>query len=150
MSDDDDNDDLGSCNGGIIGAILSVLLLLTIWPFLLALLGILIAYLFALAMLAWITDHWILALEFLAIVLAIYYIYRSRLIANAWDYVFGPVQAITNEKSSEHKSSILAREFIPSSNLYCFLCKKKLGILSFEINHHFYCKDCSKKITDDE
>jgi hypothetical protein len=146
MSDDDDNDDLGSCNGGIIGAILSVLLLLTIWPLLLALLGIL----FALVMLAWITEHWILALEFLAIVLAIYYIYRSRVIGNAWDYVFGPVQTITNEKSSEHKSSILAREFIPSTNLYCYSCIKKLGIQSFEINHQFYCKDCSKKITDDE
>jgi hypothetical protein len=150
MSDDDDNDDLGSSNGGIIGAILSVLLLLTIWPYLLALLGILITYLFALAMLAWITEHWILALEFLAIVLAIYYIYRSRLIANAWDYVFEPVQAITNEKSSEHKSSILAREFIPSTNLYCYSCIKKLGIQSFEINHQFYCKDCSIKITDYE
>lgn len=32
--------------------------------------------------------------------------------------------------------------FIPSSNLYCYWCTKKLGLKSWELGGHFYCEAC--------
>ena len=73
MSDDNDS-------GGIIGTIISVLILAAIWPYLLALLGIYIAYMAALAILAWIAENWMLTTVFVAGILIIYFIFKYKLI----------------------------------------------------------------------
>ena len=73
MSDDNDS-------GGIIGTIISVLILALIWPYLLALLGIYIAYMAALAILAWIAENWMLTTVFVAGILIIYFIFKYKLI----------------------------------------------------------------------
>ncbi|MEA9599872.1 hypothetical protein VC178_08225 [Polynucleobacter sp. AP-Sanab-80-C2] len=33
-------------------------------------------------------------------------------------------------------------EFVPSSNLYCYWCTKKLGLKSWEFEGHYYCDSC--------
>jgi len=134
----------------LLGTIIKVLILKAIWPYLLALPAILIAFLLGLVALAWIEKNWLFTLEFSVGVAVIYGLYRCHLIVKAWEFVFGKVQVTTTGNIVEEISDFPQQKFIPSSNLYCFLCIKKLGIQSFEINHQFYCKDCSKKITDDE
>lgn len=32
--------------------------------------------------------------------------------------------------------------FVPSSNLYCYWCTKKLGLKSWELDGHYYCDSC--------
>lgn len=32
--------------------------------------------------------------------------------------------------------------FVPSSNLYCYWCTKKLGLKSWELEGHYYCNSC--------
>lgn len=145
MSDDMDENSPDS----LLGAIIKALILVAIWPYLLVLLGIFIAYLLGLAALAWIKKNWLFTLEFSVGVAVIYGLYRCHLIVKVWEFVFGKVQVTPTGNIVEEISDFPQRKFIPSSNLYCFLCIKKLGIQSFEINHQFYCKDCSIKITDD-
>ncbi len=145
MSDDMDENSPDS----LLGAIIKALILVAIWPYLLVLLGIFIAYLLGLAALAWIEKNWLFTLEFSVGVAVIYGLYRCHLIVKVWEFVFGKVQVTPTGNIVEKISDFPQRKFIPSSNLYCFLCIKKLGIQSFEINHQFYCKDCSIKITDD-
>ena len=133
----------------LLGTIIKVLILKAIWPYLLALPAILIAFLLGLVALTWIEKNWLFTLEFSVGVAVIYGLYRCHLIVKVWEFVFGTVQVTPTGNIVEKISDFPQRKFIPSSNLYCFLCIKKLGIQSFEINHQFYCKDCSKKITDD-
>ncbi|MCE7506855.1 hypothetical protein LZG75_11475 [Polynucleobacter sp. IMCC30063] len=85
MSDDNDS-------GGIIGTIISVLILAAIWPYLLALLGIYIAYMVVLAILAWIAENWILTTSFISGILAFYFIFKYKLISKAWKYAFAEAQ----------------------------------------------------------
>ena len=139
-----------SSHDSLLGAIIKALILVAIWPYLLVLLGIFIAYLLGLVALAWIEKNWLFTLEFSVGVVVIYGLYRCHLIVKVWEFVFGKVQVTPTDNKVENISNLSERKFIPSTNLYCYSCIKKLGIQSFEINHHFYCKDCSKKITDDE
>lgn len=49
--------------------------------------------------------------------------------------------------SSEHRATALNwkkvnTEFVPSSNLYCYWCTKKLGLKPWELGGHFYCDSC--------
>ena len=139
MSDDNDS-------GGIIGTIISVLILAAIWPYLLALLGIYIAYMVVLAMLAWIAENWILTISFIAGILAIYCIFKYKLISKAWKYAFAEAQQKPIEVALDDLPDLSERAFIPSTNLYCYWCTKKLGVKSFELKGRYYCQSCSEKI----
>lgn len=139
---DDDNDSDGSSNNGVIGTIFSILLLISIWPSLLVILGIFVAYQLGSILLTWITEHWLFTLEFLAGILVSYWIYRLHLIARVWDFFFGKIELAPTKKNLGNVSELTGRKFIPSTNLYCFQCIKKLGVQPFEICGKFYCKDC--------
>ena len=148
MSDwDDDN----SNSGGIIGSIISILILAAIWPYLLALLGLCIAYLVAVAILGWIAENlWFFVLMVLG-ALSIYAVLRYRLIAKAWQWIilqFRPKAHEVHLAQNEITESALdlpPRKFIPSTNLYCYWCTKKLGIQAFELNGKYYCASCKAK-----
>ena len=146
MSDDMDENSPDS----LLGTIIKALILVAIWPYLLVLLGIFIAYLLGLLAFAWIEKNWLFTLAFSVGVLVIYYVYRCRLIVKALEFVFGKGQVTRTGNIVEKISDFPEREFIPSTNLYCYQCIKKLGMQSFEINHQFYCKECSEKIADNE
>ena len=135
MSDDNDS-------GGIIGTIISVLILAAIWPYLLALLGIYIAYMVVLAILAWIAENWILTTGSIAGILAIYCIFKYKLIGKAWKYVFAKAQPRPIEVTLDDLLGITERKFIPSTNLYCYWCTKKLGIRAWEMDGKYFCHDC--------
>jgi hypothetical protein len=52
-----------------------------------------------------------------------------------------------NTESSEHREATLNwkkvnDDFVPSSNLYCYWCTKKLGLKSWELDGHYYCDSC--------
>ena len=136
MSDDNDS-------GGIIGTIISVLILAAIWPYLLALLGIYIAYIVALAILSWITENWLITLAIVVGVLSIYCIFRYKLIEKIWRYLFSKNQEKPTKVLLE---GLLERKFIPSTNLYCYWCTKKLGIDAWEKDGKFYCSSCCEKL----
>ena len=57
MGDYDYNYDNSNSSGGIIGTIISILILAAIWPYLLAVIGIFVAYLAVLAILEWIGQN---------------------------------------------------------------------------------------------
>jgi len=136
MSDDNDS-------GGIIGTIISILILAAIWPYLLALLGIYIAYIVVLAILAWITENWLITLAIVVGVLSIYYIFRYKLIETIWRYLSSKNQEKPTKVLLE---GLLERKFIPSTNLYCYWCTKKLGIDAWEKDSKFYCSSCCEKL----
>lgn len=139
MSDDNDS-------GGIIGTIISVLILAAIWPYLLALLGIYIAYMIFLAILAWIAENWILAISFIAGIVAIYCIFKYKLIGKAWKYVFTKAQIKPIEVALGDLPNLSERKFTPSTNLYCYWCTKKLGMQAFQVSDKYYCKECCEKM----
>ena len=135
-----DYDDYGNNNsGGIIGSIISVLILVAIWPYLLALLGIYIAYMVALAILAWIAENWILVVGLVCGILAIYCIFRYKLIGKAWNYLLSKTQA---KPTQVELGSLPDRSWIPSTNLYCYWCTRKLGIRAWEKDGRYFCQSC--------
>lgn len=147
MSDDNDS-------GGIFGAIISAFILVAIWPYLLALLGIYIAYMVALAILAWIAENWILMGLYVSGALGIYAIFRYRLIPKAWKRMLAhfrlkpvPVEllGIGEEVILSDSQNFAERKFIPSTNLYCYWCTKKLGFKAWERNGMYYCDECNQK-----
>jgi hypothetical protein len=135
MSDDNDS-------GGIIGTIISLLILAAIWPYLLALLGIYIAYMVVLVILAWIAENWILTASFIAGILAIYLIFKYKLIGKAWKYAFAKAQQKPIEVALGDLPDLSERAFIPSTNLYCYWCTKKLGLRAWEMNGKYFCQYC--------
>lgn len=135
MSDDNNS-------GGIFGAIISAFVLVAIWPYLMALLGIYIAYVVALAILAWIAENWILVAGFACGILAIYCTFRYKLISKAWRYLYAkaqpkPIRVELNDLSE--------RSRVPSTNLYCYWCTRKLGIQAWEKNGKYVCQECHDK-----
>ena len=139
MSDDNDS-------GGIIGTIISVLILAAIWPYLLALLGIYIAYIVVLAILAWIAENWILTMGYVVGILAIYCIFKCGLIGRAWRYVFATAQPKPIEVTLGDLPDLSERKFIPSTNLYCHWCTRKLGFKAWCRSGRYYCDACIDKI----
>ena len=141
MGDYDYNYDNSNSSGGIIGTIISILILAAIWPYLLAVIGIFVAYLAVLAILEWIGQNpWLSAAIALGL-LSMWAIFYFRLIPKAWRWTiaklkFNPAQV--------NLAQNLNRKFIPSTNLYCYWCTKKLGLNAWEKNGKYYCDQCSK------
>lgn len=149
MSDDNDS-------GGIFGAIISAFILVAIWPYLLALLGIYIAYMVALAILVWISENWILMGMYVFGALGIYSIFRYRFIPKVWNKMLKyfrpkpvPVDLLDKVKEviSSSAQNFAERKFTPSTNLYCYKCTKKLGFKAWESNGMYYCDECNQKFT---
>jgi hypothetical protein len=132
MSDDNDS-------GGIFGAIISAFILVAIWPYLLALLGIYIAYMVVLAILAWIAENWILIVGWSGGALGIYCLFRYKLINKAWRYLFPKIESALNQVDL---ANIPTGKWTPSTNLYCYWCTKKLGIRAWERNGKYFCRNC--------
>lgn len=145
MSDDNDS-------GGIIGTIISIFILAAIWPYLLALLGIYIAYILAVAILEWITQNWLIVGMIIGGVLALYCIIRFKVAQGLWRRMTlsirqKPVEVILGEEFQGSVNST-TRQFEPSTSLYCYWCTKKLGIKACELSGKFYCDSCRRKILD--
>ena len=151
-----DYDDYNSNNsGGIIGSIISALILIALWPYILALLGIYIAYLVAVAVLGWIAEHWVLTGLYVASALGVYAIFHYRLIPKAWKRALiyfrpKPISVVLSGASVEENiaepQNLAERKFIPSTNLYCYWCTKKLGIKAWEKNGKYYCDECIDRV----
>lgn len=145
MSDDNNS-------GGIIGTIISFLILAAIWPYLLALLGIYIAYLAAVAMLEWMAQNPVIVASIVMGILALYAIYRYRLIPKAWKKLVNQLQPkavaveLLKAQAISEMQNLAERKFIPSTNLYCYWCTKKLGIKAWEKNGKYYCDECLNKV----
>ena len=151
-----DYDDYSSNNsGGIIGSIISALILIALWPYILALLGIYIAYLVAVAVLGWIAEHWVLTGLYVAGALGVYAIFHYRLIPKAWKRALiyfrpKPISVVLSGMSVEENivesPNLAERKFITSTNLYCYWCTKKLGIKAWEKDDKYYCDECMDKV----
>lgn len=55
--------------------------------------------------------------------------------------------AVSSKPRAESRASTLNWKkldvpFLPSSNLYCYWCTKKLGLKSWELDGHYYCDSC--------
>ena len=135
MSDNNDS-------GGIFGAIISAVILVAIWPYLLALLGIYIAYMVALAILAWIAENWILVAGLVCGALGVYCLFRYQLFSKAWRYAFSKTQA---KPIAVELNDLPQRSWIPSTNLYCYWCTRKLGIQAWEKDGKYVCQECHDK-----
>ena len=148
MADDNCNND----SGGIIGTIISILILAAIWPYLLAMLGLYIAFMVAVAVLEWITQHpWIVASILLG-VLSVYLILHYRLLPKAWNWVSRQLKpkavavTLNQHEIAPTEIDLEQRKFIPSTNLYCYWCTKKLGIKAWKRNGKYYCDKCQKSL----
>ena len=145
------SDENGS--NSVIGSLISILILIAIWPYLLALLGFYIAYLLAVAALEWAAAHLVLVIALVLGLLVIYLIYQSRLIPKGFHRLKIACKAKSLTESIEDpvwlalaKVEQPSRTFIPSSNLYCYWCTCKLGKQSFESKGKYFCKACYEKL----
>jgi hypothetical protein len=144
MSDDNDS-------GGIFGTIISLLILVAIWPYLLAALALYVAYQAAIAILEWIAQNPGTVVSILLGVTAIYALFHYRLIPKAWRALKKKLQVkpiavcLPQSEIEECMPNLAERKFIPSTNLYCYWCTKKLGIKAWEKNGKYYCDECSTK-----
>ena len=144
MSDDNDS-------GGIIGTIFGLILLAVLWPYLLALLGIWIAYMALVTIFNWIAQNLAVSLLILLGCLAVVCAIRYRWIPRAYRYLvnyFAPkptAVSLSDDGSMEGMPNLDSRQFIPSTNLYCYWCTKKLGIQAFELGGKYYCAACNAK-----
>lgn len=143
MSDDNDS-------GGIIGSIISIFILVALWPYFLALLGIYIAYILVIEALEWVSQHLLLVMAYSAIFLTFLLILRYGVIQKLWRSLIVYLQPKPAEvmfskdfpPAPYHHKSL----FEPSTNLYCYWCTKKLGIKAFELNGKYYCLDCNQAL----
>ena len=143
MGDYDGDYGNNSNSGGIIGTIISILILAAIWPYLLALLGLWIAYMAVLAILEWIFQNPWLTVVIVLGLLSIWAIFYFRLIPKAWRWMvmqLTPNPVEVNLAQSPNRN--LNRKFIPSTNLYCYWCTKKLGLDAWEKGGKYYCEQC--------
>ena len=144
MSDNNDS-------GGIIGSLISIFILIAIWPYLLALLGIYIAYLAVVAALEWIAQNPLTVVLILLGALCVYAIFHYRLIPKVWRWMVRQLKPKEFEEYLPHSvinsemPDLASRKFIPSTNLYCYWCTKKLGIKAWEKDGKYYCNDCKDK-----
>jgi hypothetical protein len=144
MSDDNDS-------GGIIGTIISLLILAAIWPYLLAAIALYVAYLAVLAILEWIAQNPGTVVCILLGIAAIYAVFHYRLIPKSWRALKKRLQVKPIEvdfallEGKESMPNLAERKFIPSTNLYCYWCTKKLGIKAWEKDGKYYCDECNAK-----
>ena len=156
MGDYDDygNYNNGSSNnsGGIIGTIISILILAAIWPYILAVIALYAAYLAALAILEWMAQNPFTVVCIILGIASIYMVFHYRFIQKAWKALKKKLQAkpiesnLSQSYAEENMPNLAERKFIPSSNLYCYWCTKKLGIKAWERNGKYYCDICNSKI----
>ena len=140
---DYDNDNQ---SGGIIGTIISILILAAIWPYLLALLGLWVAYMAVLAILEWISQNPWLTTAIVSGLIATWAIFHFGLLPKAWRWVVMQVRPKPVEVNlAQSLNRNLNRKFIPSTNLYCYWCTKKLGLNAWEKDGKYYCDECKVK-----
>lgn len=135
MSDDNNSE-------GIFGAIISAFILVAIWPYLLVLLGIYIAYMASLAILAWITENWILVAGLVCGLLATFCIFRYKLVSKGWCHLLSKTQP---KLIKVERNDYPERSWAPSTNLYCYWCTRKLGIQAWEKDGKYFCQECHNK-----
>lgn len=138
------SDEQGS--SGIIGTIISALILVAIWPYLMALFGIYIAYIIAIAILEWLATHWIFSLACTASLLMIYSALHFRLLQRGIQRFKKSRNAVGANELSVNPDLRPVSGFIPSSNLYCYWCTKKLGLQAHEYQGKYYCDACIEKL----
>jgi len=156
MGDYDDYSDYrgGSSgnSGGIIGDIIGLLILAAIWPYLLALLGLYIAYLAAVAVLEWMAQNPLIVAAIVLGVVALYAIYLYRLIPKSWRKLVNHLQSkpitveLPKNQALSEMPNLVEQKFTPSANLYCYWCTKKLGIKAYELKGKYYCENCRQNI----
>jgi len=145
-------DDGNNGSGGIISTIISILILAAIWPYLMAIVGLYIAYLAAIAILEWIAQNPLTVVFILLGIFCIYAIFHYRLIPKAWRWMIAPLKPkavevhISQYVVNSELPDLASRKFIPSTNLYCYWCTKKLGIQAFELESKYYCDTCNTKL----
>ena len=145
-------DDGNNGSGGIISTIISILILAAIWPYLMAIVGLYIAYLVAIAILEWIAQNPLTVVFILLGIFCIYAIFHYRLIPKAWRWMIAPLKPkavevhISQYVVNSELPDLASRKFIPSTNLYCYWCTKKLGIQAFELEGKYYCDTCNTKL----
>ena len=109
----------------------------------------------AVAVLGWIAEHWVLTGLYVAGALGVYAIFHYRLIPKAWKRAliyFRPkpisvvLSGVSVEENIAEPLNLAERKFIPSTNLYCYWCTKKLGIKAWEKNGKYYCDECMDKV----
>ena len=137
---DYENSDSGG-GGSIIGAIISILILAAIWPYLLAILGLFLAYMVAMAVLDWMTENPLIVVCILMGFTSLYGVFHYRLIPKVGRWMIAKL-GFKEAKVNLYQYRLSKRKFIPSTDLYCYWCTKKLGIKAWEKNGKFYCDEC--------
>ena len=146
-----DYDDQNS-SGGIIGTIISILILAAVWPYLLALLGLYIAYIAAVAVLEWMAQNPLTVVLMLLGITLVYGVFHYRPLSKLWSWMNGQLRHKSIEVHLAHNQTILGapdfaqRKFVPSTNMYCYWCTSKLGVKAFELNGKYYCYECNQKL----
>ena len=140
----DDEDD----SSGLFGTILSLILLAILWPYILAAIGIFIAYLLFLELLNWISGHWVLTIVLVASLISIYLIIKLKLIQYALLWIWEKIKPNDQDELTINQEIITSthQKFVSSTNLYCYLCTKKLGVQALELNGKYFCKKCFGEI----
>ena len=137
-------------SSGCLGSIISAVLLIFLWPYIVAVIGIYLAYLVLLEVTAWLASNWLWVGGFLCVAFVLYLAIHLRLIAHIFSWVSSK-QLRSSFKKVEFPLEISPiasgdRTFTPSTDLYCYWCTKKLGLQSWERSGKYYCHSCYESI----
>ena len=138
---------------GCLGSIISLLLLAFLWPYIIGAIGIFIGYLLLLEAISWVARNWLLVGSLITIILALFLAIYYKLLNPILARISG-IRVKASFKavdcSSDHQIAQKQLKgpsiFMPSTNLYCYWCTKKLGLQSWERAGKYYCQSCYQSI----
>ena len=134
-----------SGSGGCLSPILTLLLL----PYILAFYGYMLLLLLAVAIFEWVKTNFLIILLYLAPIGLLYLVVRSGLFRQGLDWIKRGYKKsqykVLERKDLEVPQQESSRAFIPSSNLYCYWCTRKLGLKAWEKNGRYVCQECYEK-----
>jgi len=139
---------------GCLGSIISLLLLAILWPYIIAAIGIYIAFLVLVEILAWIASNWIVLSAWLMFFLGLYLVAKYKLPSRAFARIafkrekasFNTINWPAAPQSAPEDLTRAPSIFTPTTNLYCYWCTKKLGLQSWERSGKHYCQSCYEAI----
>lgn len=138
----------GSNSGGCISGLLTILLL----PYIIVFYGYALLAIIVLIVLEWIKENLFTILVYSIPLLLLVAILKFRLIGNLYKWIKQKrlrASYLLREFQEPHLSQLdesgNPRTFMPSTNLYCYWCTRKLGLQSWEKNGKYFCQNCYER-----
>jgi len=138
-------EDGAGSGGGCLSAMLTLILL----PYILVIYGYVLLAFLAIWIFEWIQANIFTILLYIAPISLLYFALRkglvTKVIASIKDKKVKSQYQPCEFKDEDLPHDVAPKSFIPSTNLYCYWCTRKLGLQSWERGGKYYCQECYEK-----